>query len=773
MRFIVAIIICLASFSPAFAVDLIRVDGNDQVTIRADQITNNDVEKTILAVGEVEISKGDHHLYADEVLLNTETMIADAQGNVRFTTITEMMRGSRMLADLNTGQGKVYEARVFNRPTNFYLNGKEIERLGQDVYRIKDGSITSCNDELPPWRFSSSEINLEVEGYATSQNTTFDIMGVPAMWAPWFIFPVKTKRQSGLLFPEFGYSDRDGILYSQSYFQVIDESQDLTLTANVMGRRGVDWGVEYRYSLTEDSKGMFMLDVLPEDAMGDDLFADGSNADAYNTRYWLRGKADQRLGPNTTLRLDMDIVSDRDYLQEFNYKETGYQPSFRRFRDWFRRDIDTENSLTRTNLLNLNHLRETESLNLGLRYNDRLDNLDDVTLHDLPQLSWDMTRRTLYNSPLYFQMDSVYNYMYRREGSKGHIVDLEPALAMPVNFSDYIMVEPRFTWRPQLFSLDALEDDKWDNSGFTNNINFTVDTSSYLYSVYALGSGNDGDSMLKHVMRPVVSYSYQSGLSGENLPWLIDRREYKFHRISYGLNNTFTVKTVTQQQTEDEDTTNLAQAAIGPRAGSVENLLGPRSLSSENKALEPATPTADSQTQYNEFLRFNLAHAFYIDPYVENYSLEERQWGNIEGRLEISPFNDYRVSLTVDTAWDVYRGDFDEVSVLLTTRNQRGDYLSLDYTNRAYDILNPIYIGQENDGRTQQVRGWAHLNVGHGFSLTYMGRYDIERNVRFENTFSVNYASQCWGISFIFHEDEREQGYYVAFDLAGLGLFGR
>jgi LPS-assembly protein len=36
-----------------------------------------------------------------------------------------------------------------------------------------------------------------------ARNTTFDVFGVPLAWIPWMVFPVKTERQTGLLFPEF------------------------------------------------------------------------------------------------------------------------------------------------------------------------------------------------------------------------------------------------------------------------------------------------------------------------------------------------------------------------------------------------------------------------------------------------------------------------------------------------------------------------------------------------------------------------------------------
>ena len=781
MRILFSILISLAILhaSGAIAADLIRVDAASQMTVKADHIVNNDLEKTILAQGEVEVVRDGQRLVADKVLINTETMIADATGNVRFTTATEVLYGTRMLADMNNGIGKIYEARLLSTPTHFYLSGQEIEKVGPDTYRIKDGSFTPCDGEDPVWRFSSQEMNVELEGYGTASNVTFDIQGVPVVWAPWLIFPAKTKRQSGLLLPEVGYSDRDGFTWNQSYFQTLGDSQDLTLTANIMSRRGVDWGLEYRYNLDDLSRGMFMVDLLPDDALSEDLYKDGTNAEDYGSRYWIRAKADHYLSPKTSLRLDLDIASDRDYLQEFNFGETGYDSTKQRFRQWFYRDLDTQNSLTRTNVLNLNHLRETEALNAAIRYNDRLDNVK-TTLQQMPYVSWDMTRRTIADSPLYFQMDSSYSYYYREEGSKGHAMYAAPVVSMPLNFQDYLIVEPSMRWRPWIYTMDLAgsEENNYEDNGFANDFNFTLDSSTYLYSVYDLSS-EDSELLLKHAVRPRITYTYQSALSGNNLPILVNRNEAKYQRISYGLENSFTLKTFSSQPSTDlddamledalpEDAMQAALALGGDTQASSNNVTASDTAGNEMSGANDELPAGPPAASYREFMRLNIYHSYYTDPYLENYSNEERDWGNIEARWELTPFSDYRLSLTVDAAYDVYRADFDEIRVLLSSYNERNDYVSVDYVNTAYDILNP------DRNRTHQVRFWTHVNIAGGFSLTFNTRYDIERSIRFENTVSLNYRSQCWGISFIFHEDDREQGYYVAFDLAGLGnMLGR
>jgi LPS-assembly protein len=751
----------MASALPAAAADLIRLDSQGQTTIRADRITADDTAKTVLALGEVEIEREGRRLYADRVLLHTDTMLADASGRVRFTTAGEVMSGRRMLADMNTGTGKIYDARLLLTPTHFYLSGQEIERLGPDTYWARNASLTSCDGENPPWRFSSQEINVEVDGYGTARNATFDIKGQPVLWSPWFLFPAKTRRQSGLLLPNFAFSSRDGFTYSQSYFQTLGESQDLTLSANIMTERGVNWGLEYRYNLDGKSKGIFMLDFMPGDSQAEELWQSGANAGNYDTRWWLRGKADHYFDAKTSLRLDFDTISDRDYLQEFDFYNTGYWSSIRQLRTWFNRDIDSQYSLSRTNILNFNHRRESESFNAAMIYYDRLDT-NKTTLQQLPYLTFDMARQSIGDTPLYFSMDAAYSYYYREEDSRGHTLDIAPQISMPLNFSDYLILEPSLRWRPRLYelSLDDQEKENMDAQGFSNDINFTVDASSYLYNVYDF-SDDDSDLKIKHALRPRISYTYQSAMSGsETLPWLMRRNELNFNRVSYGLENSFTVKTAVPPPAEEEQTSPEGNASLP-------------SLSAKDiavlKTIIDHTPDAYSSTvgdaQYNEFMRLNLYHSYYLQDYADAWG-ESRSLGDIEARWELMPFLDNWLSFTVDAAWDIYNSDFDVLRALAMTRNQRGDFLGIDYNYTSSDI-----IGGARQ-TANQIRLFSGVNLVAGFSVDFETRYNLQSNERFEHLLALNYRDSCWGISLIFHEDDRAHAFYLAFNLAGIGGMG-
>ena len=97
-----------------------------------------------------------------------------------------------------------------------------------------------------------------------------------------------------------------------------------------MSARGIKPGAEYRYYLSETTKGAIMLDGFndrktddsgdPDDPYG---FEDPSvQLPRTNTdRWWFRMSHYQKVPWNFDGKLDLDVVSDQDYLREF---ENGY-----------------------------------------------------------------------------------------------------------------------------------------------------------------------------------------------------------------------------------------------------------------------------------------------------------------------------------------------------------------------------------------------------------------------------------------------------------------
>ena len=99
-------------------------------------------------------------------------------------------------------------------------------------------------------------------GYGTARNSTVDVLGVPVFWLPWLFFPVKTERESGLLFPGFGFGSRNGFEVELPIFWAARDNLNVTLTPRYMTERGFKPDLDFEYVFGRRSEGELFLSGL-------------------------------------------------------------------------------------------------------------------------------------------------------------------------------------------------------------------------------------------------------------------------------------------------------------------------------------------------------------------------------------------------------------------------------------------------------------------------------------------------------------------------------
>ena len=147
----------------------------EPVRMRADHISYDKTENTYLAEGKVEIWQGDRKLTADRVSLNAGTNEAEATGNVVLVQGGDVLQSQRMKIDLDTGRGIILKGTLFLKQQHFYLRGEEIERVGEDTYRVREGNFTTSDGDSPAWRFTGRETLVTLGENASVQGATFEV----------------------------------------------------------------------------------------------------------------------------------------------------------------------------------------------------------------------------------------------------------------------------------------------------------------------------------------------------------------------------------------------------------------------------------------------------------------------------------------------------------------------------------------------------------------------------------------------------------------------
>ena len=699
--------------------------------INANRIEYDQIQDAYTAQGDVNITRQGQTLTADKVHLNQKTGDASADGNVRLVSESDVLTGDHLDLNLNTETGILKNGKVFISKNHLYLSGRQIRKTGPQSYSAEHISITACDGPDPDWQLTGKDFKVTIEGYGSAKHTAFWAGKVPVLYSPYLFFPVKLKRQSGLLMPQFGYSDRKGSEYQQPLFWAIDDSSDATFYSDFMSDRGLRTGIEYRYVLDEESRGALLVDGF-QDAKIDDGRNDNSKRYGYEDdtalrenkdRYWFRMKHDQRLGGGINAKLDLDVVSDQDYLNEFKSGFNGFDTTRKYFIETFGRDIDDYNDPIRLNQLNLNRIWDQYSFNTDFRWYDdvikRRQDTENKTLQQLPAISLGGIKHPLGHSPLYFDLDSSVTHFYRIDGTRGQRADIYPRVYYPFDLSQALSVEPSLGVRGTAWHIDNYETrpDHGRYSLYRALYDFKLDVSTEFYRIFDFAIG--GSDRLKHAITPEIIYEYIPEEDQSEYPVFdaIDRIE-RTNLITYGFTNTFTARASTQ------------------------------------------TKDLERQYAYTQFLRLKLTQSFDINKHNDD---DPEPFSDITAELDLTP-GQY-VSLDTDAQWSVYDHRFDAFNTALRLWDKRGDLLTADYrfTRETSDtVMNGIQTVRL-DGELRVSDKWR---LRGGYELNMYDKKEIER------AFGISYQSRCWSVMVdcSYQQDNRRIG--LLFNLAGLGNIG-
>lgn len=726
-----------------------RLSGSPKVPwqISADTVDYDAASTTYHARGNVIIEKQAARLVADSVSFNHKAMTAIADGHVVMTVGGDVLTGARVELNLDQETGVVHDGTVFLKENHFYIHGDRIEKTGKDTYRAEKGSITSCDGDRPDWVITGRTLNVTIDGYGTATHAVFRARDVPVLYTPYILFPAKTRRQTGLLFPEAGISSRWGFNWDQPLFWAINDSTDATLYTHYMQERGTKIGLEYRYALANDSYGVIKADGL-QDRQIDDGTPEatqkwGYAGDAWdrpNTdRYWLRAKVDQELPWDAKARLDLDIVSDQDYLTEFRDGRSGYNETRNYFLAAFGRDLDTYDENTRTNQLNVNRTWTRYSLNGDLIWNDNVTNRrweeSDDTLQQLPVIQFNSVKQQAFGTGVFWDLDSEYSYFYREDGERGHRSDIYPRAYLPLRWKNFLSVEPSAGWRQTAWVMDRREDETLDRSTYRQIIDARLDLSTELSKV--MGSPVAAVDRIRHSARPRVIYEYIPDQDQSDLPYFtaLDRIGEK-NLVTYSLTNTLTART-----TKTFRSTTKARDSLVSEGGA--GLTNP---------MQGGTPTPTS-FNYHRFCRFYLEQSYDIDAARDD---QPEPFSDIYGELEFN-FGRY-VAVDSNARYNPYDNNISSHNIGAAIADHRGDRLWIEhsYQKDAFESIRGTLSVKLTDRLT--ARGEYERNL--------LAKKDLLKGAGFL------YTAQCWSVDFFYAREGEDNKFLFSINLMGLGGFG-
>lgn len=352
--------------------------------------------------GHVQIIYKDQHISADFVKIDQVHKKATLDGNVTVNNATVEIGGDHIELDYEKNTSAITNGYV--KSNNIFFSGKFIQRQGQDQFYVEDANYTACSNCPATWSFDGNEIDAKIGGYALIKNTFLRLSGIPVLWLPYLLVPLKNERQTGLLSPVFGYINNRKTVISESLFLALSRSQDMTFTLTNYQVGGLKKQIEYRYALNDLSSGMFNVSHIADSLFASDprytRFTAPDDIQGHYDRWSLRGYNEYAFSPREKLRLSINQISDlgypKDFYDEFpNYADSGLE-----------------------NRLNYTNNSDNTSFSVGAIYYKHLLEANALSnnsaaVHQLPEIKYDSTVQQISQLPIYYKFNLNYTNFYR------------------------------------------------------------------------------------------------------------------------------------------------------------------------------------------------------------------------------------------------------------------------------------------------------------------------------------------------------------------------
>jgi len=318
----VALLLSLASAARADT----DFDREEPIEITADHVTYDARSRVYLAEGSVRVVQRDSRIDSEWMVFNRATRRGIAAGDVRLDDGTRVLDARFIEFDDGGQQGLIVAGRFDMGENDFRMAAAEIWKTGEDTYEARDASFSTCrcpeDDDRLPWQLNAAHADVEIGDYATATNVSTDILGVPALWIPWMMFPVKTERASGILLPELGYGSHHGFEVGLPIFWAARHDVGVIATPRYLSKRGFkpELEIETVYGAKSETEifGSYLRDQETV------TYIDGTSGpprrrNLYSKNRWGVGVYnDVHLPADVRVRSDVQVVSDNAYVSDFS-----------------------------------------------------------------------------------------------------------------------------------------------------------------------------------------------------------------------------------------------------------------------------------------------------------------------------------------------------------------------------------------------------------------------------------------------------------------------
>ncbi len=450
---------------------------------------------------------------AKSISYNPKKGILRASGNVRIEQGKNLISCDELTINMITRTGLIKNGFVFIEEQEGVISAKSIEKLGPSTFIVKDGTFTACTCKSglcksPAWKIKSKKMIVTIGEYAKAKGVTFYVKNVPVFYIPYFIYPVKRKRQTGFLAPQFQSGSGEGFGIKIPFFWAVSENMDATLTLDWRKKRGVGEGFQYRYLFPKDIKGKIDFFRFDEkESYRDWRFHKRRKSLAGSPSRWEIKFRHSQTFLDSNIRAYILQVSDIDFLRDFEKGE-------KRHLDYTRSTVFISKDWKRF------------GTSLDFRFFKDLTKSNKFTVKRLPYFRFFAPWQILSSKiPIYFDTHISAINLSKAKGESGGRFDIFPKFSYP--FTIYgINLSPEADFRETIYYLNHSKKEYISRESARIGFRSFAIISKIFSSKY------------EHLIRPEVSFFYFSRTSQRDIPILCeDDRIFEGKILFFSLTN--------------------------------------------------------------------------------------------------------------------------------------------------------------------------------------------------------------------------------------------
>jgi len=419
----------------------------------------------------VEVFYQNSLIYATKAIYNKKSKILKLLGRVELIANNGLREDAKSITiDLNSSDIEFKE--LFLVSSNDIWISSSKAKKSSNIYTVGKSTLSSCEISKPIWKMAFDKaVYDKTKEYMKLYDTTVYLLDKPIFYTPYLAFSTNNQRSSGFLFPLFGYSKDEGVVYEQPIFWAIAPNVDIEFNPQVRTKRSYGGYATLRFADSANSNGALRVGYFRDKSSYADEHKDNDDSHygfefEYDSSELFSSYLSDRYSDG--LYINAIYLNDIDYLnlQKTSFSNFGQTP--------------LQES-------KLNYYIQNNDYYFGLNAKYFIDTRDDVeqdkTLQILPSLSLHKYISKLFIDNLTYSVDMGYSNFYRKDGVNLDDVTIHiPVEYTLTMFDEYLglSIGEDFYYTKLFYSRGDFEYDRFQNiSGFHYLKLFSDLTKSY------------------------------------------------------------------------------------------------------------------------------------------------------------------------------------------------------------------------------------------------------------------------------------------------------